>query len=55
MPVTKKTDEATAPETPAVCDNHPDRPAVHTTSAVLHQAISLCRDCLARAEHLLGR
>lgn len=57
MPPAKRTEAESktqaAPQ--ATCDNHPDRPAAHTTSAVLHQAISLCKECLAKAEHLLHR
>jgi hypothetical protein len=46
MPTTRK--RTSAKETPVVtCANHPDTPAAHTTRSNLHQAISLCEDCLS--------
>lgn len=54
MPTPKKTAEPVMPE--AMCDNHPQTPAVHTTSALLHQAISLCETCLRRiGDHIKAR
>lgn len=54
MPTPKKTAEPVVPE--AMCDNHPQTPAVHTTSALLHQAISLCETCLRRiGDHIKAR
>lgn len=46
MPVAKK--ETSEKTETAMCDNHPQRKAEHTTTTDLHQPISLCKSCLTR-------
>jgi hypothetical protein len=51
----KRAANPTAKTKQAMCDNHPEREAAHTTSTGLHSAISLCAVCLRRAPHLVER
>lgn len=58
MPAVKKPtaeQKDTVERAPAMCDNHPDVRAAHTTTSTLHQPISLCARCLRRVEHLRQR
>lgn len=53
MPAARKT--TTEADEKPVCDNHPERPAVHVTSGLLHRAIALCEECLRQMPHLKAR
>ena len=53
MPVTKK--ETSEKTETAMCDNHPETRAEHTTSTDLHQPISLCKGCLGRLPFMAER
>jgi hypothetical protein len=53
MPVQKKDVPEKGPA--AMCDNHPEVKAAHTTSTEMHRAISLCEACLRRIPYMAER